>query len=120
MCIVGGQLTALNILFSFVLSVAAGLIVSGLWEKAHQKSSKDWLKVGSASTFGLVMGTLTSFCAVCTLPVIGLLGVGSLLTFISQYQMVFQIFSLIFFGLGLYLLNSQLRDRCNFLCKLKK
>lgn len=120
MCSVGGNLNPTNILFSLILSGMAGLIVAGLWEQVQEKKSGRSVKIGSTSSLGLGLGTLTSFCTLCTLPVISLFGVGSILTFISEYQLHFKLLSIAILGAGVYLLNNQLRKRCNLFCKLKK
>lgn len=120
MCTVGGNLTPSNILFSVILSIMAGLVVSGLWEQVQEKKTNNSVRIGSTSTIGLGLGTITSFCTLCSLPVISLFGVGSILAFISEYQLHFKLLSIAILGTGVYLLNSQLRKNCSLFCKLKK
>ncbi|QQR83713.1 hypothetical protein IPJ72_00660 [Candidatus Peregrinibacteria bacterium] len=118
MCVMGGNLTVIGIIFSVLLSIAAGLLAGGMWEKMTlNATAKNW-KMGSASGIGLLLGTLTSFCTVCTFPLIGLFGVSSLMSFMSEHQLIFKAASLALMGLGLYLLNQQLKNECGFLCKI--
>lgn len=117
MCVMGGNFTAGNIMFSIMLSLAAGLLAAGMWEQVQQKRIEKSYRMGSASTVGIVMGTITSFCTVCTLPVISLFGIGGALTFISEYQLHFKALSLLFLVAGLYLLNKQLKKECKLFCK---
>lgn len=119
MCIQGGNVTTTNVLFSLAISVVAGLVASGLFEQNHRKATDGSVKIGSTSSAGLVLGTLTSFCTLCSLPVISLLGVGGLLAFMSEHLSLFKGLSLVILGVSAYLLNKQLKNSCGFLCRLK-
>lgn len=119
MCTLGGNLTPMNILFSLTISMMAGLVVSGLAEQIHQKKAKQSVQIGSTSTAGLALGTLTSFCTLCSLSVISLFGIGGFLAFVSENQFLFRVLSLAILGISAYLLNRQLKNSCGFFCRLK-
>lgn len=118
MCVMGGNLTATNLIFGALISIAAGLLAAGFFEQFRQKQTKKAIRLGSASSAGVILGTLTSFCTICTLPIISLFGIGAFMNFVSEHQLVFKIISLGLMSLGIYLVNSQLRDQCKGLCIL--
>lgn len=118
MCILGGNVTPLNITLGLILSLSAGLLVAALFEQFKQKQTQQALRVGSASGVGMIMGTLTSFCTICSVPIISLFGIGTAMSFISQYQLYFRIGSIALMFIGLYLINKQLKSQCSFFCKL--
>jgi len=114
MCIIGGNLTPFNIVFAIVLSLFAGIIVTGIIELFKQKKSK--LKSSSLSGFGLILGSVTIFCVPCTFAVITVFGVAISLNFLMTYDLYIKIFSLVFMIGGMYLLNKQLVGECE-ICK---
>lgn len=112
MCEVGGGLTPENLTFGFVLSAMGGLLITGFIALLSQKKAKVGWKAGSASTLGMGVGLLTTFCTLCTLPVISLFGLGVGLSFFTEYELWFKVLSLILLGASLYLLNKQLKEQC--------
>ena len=114
MCIIGGNLTPFNIVFAIVLSLFAGIIVTGIIELFKQKKSK--LKSSSLSGFDLILGSVTIFCVPCTFAVITVFGVAISLNFLMTYDLYIKIFSLVFMIGGMYLLNKQLVGECE-ICK---
>ena len=112
MCVVGGGLMPLNLTFALILSAMVSLLIMGFVGLFSQKKIKVGWKAGSTSTFGMVIGVLTTFCTFCTLPVVSLFGVGVGLGFITEYEWWFKVASLIILGLSIYLLNNQLKEKC--------
>jgi hypothetical protein len=115
-CLIGANFTPSNIVFSVLISIAAGLLAAGLVSIYKQKQALRSMKIGSASTVGLIIGTLTTFCTLCVIPTISLFGVGIGFGFITQYQIYFKAASLLLLGTGIYLLNRQLKGSCK-ICK---
>lgn len=115
-CLVGGNFTPGNIIFSVLISISAGLLATGLIAVYKQNKALNSMRIGSVSTAGLVMGTLTTFCTLCVIPTISLFGIGISLGFVSQYQLYFKAASLLLLSIGIYLLNRQLKGNCK-MCK---
>ncbi len=115
-CLMGGNFTPGNIIFSILISISAGLLSAGLVAIYKQKKAMHSMKIGSASTVGLVMGMLTTFCTLCIIPTISLFGIGIGIGFISEYELYFKAASLLLIGTGIYLLNQQLKGACK-MCK---
>ncbi|MDH5597213.1 MAG: hypothetical protein OEY44_03855 [Candidatus Peregrinibacteria bacterium] len=111
-CILGANFTPGNIFFSVLISLFAGIMVAGLVVLYRERALLKTLKAGSASTAGLAIGTLTTFCTLCTLPTISLFGFGLGLGFVTEYQLYFKGISVVLLGLGIYLLNGQLKGHC--------
>ncbi len=114
MCVIGAGLTPLNIIFSIILSVMAGIFVAALIELFKQRRAK--LVDASVSGIGLVAGILTIFCTWCTIPVISLFGISFSLSIFVDYNLAFKIISILLMFTGLYLLNKQLKKDC-LVCK---
>lgn len=113
MCVPGGGLTPENLTFAFALSAMVGLLVMGFVGLFVQKRAKVGWKAGSTSTFGMIVGFLTTFCTLCTLPVISLFGFGVGLGFITTYEWWFKGASLIILSVSLHLMNRQLKNQCS-------
>lgn len=111
-CEIGGGLTPENLTFTFVLSAMVGLLVMGLTGLFSQKKAKLGWKTGSSSTLGMAVGILTTFCSLCTLPLLSLFGLGVVFSFITEYEFWFKGLSLILLGWSVYLLNRQLKEQC--------
>jgi len=110
MCVMGGGLTASNIIFALVISLLGGLSVSGLFQTfSMRQMSFGALSVSSA---GAAIGTLTVFCTACTIPVISLFGLGIGISFFTTYNIWFKSISLALMIFGLYQLNKQLKGEC--------
>jgi len=112
MCVMGGGLTPFNITFALIISAIASLVVVGFLENQKNRSSKSSLKMGSASAVGLTLGTLTSFCTLCSLPVLTLFGLSIPITFLTDYELYFKFASFFLLIGGLYLVNRELKKGC--------
>lgn len=112
MCTIGGNISVLNIVFITTISIAIGLLVVGLIQLTHKKKYENRFRIGSASAAGTFTGMLTTFCTFCTLPILGLFGVGAVLSFIAEYQIYIKSISILILGISVYLLNKQLRGKC--------
>lgn len=115
MCVMGGNFTAENILFSVLMSLLFGLMIAGIVALLEKRSKK--LAAGSLSGFALLIGSFTVFCTACTLPFISLFGISIGLSFFTSYNLIFKIVSIILMLVSLYLVNRQLVKSCD--CKIK-
>ncbi len=114
MCVIGANLTPLNIAFAVVLSLFAGIIVAGIIELFKQKKPK--AKSSSLSGIGIVLGSVTVFCLPCTFAVFTVFGVAISLNFFMIYDLYIKLASLLLMIYGTYLLNKQLAGECA-MCK---
>ena len=110
MCIMGANLTPLNIGFSIIMSFLAGLMFAALIEMYRRKQMS--VSAGSASGLGLFLGTMTVFCTACTLPVISLFGVSVSLLFFTDYEVLLKGTGIVLMIVGLWILNGQLKNEC--------
>lgn len=117
MCVIGGNLTPLNIIFAIFLSLMTGILIAGIVELFRLRSKK--LAASSVTGLGLFLGILTMFCAACTIPVITIAGFSIGISFLTTYNLIIQISSMILMLLALYLVNQQLNDAC-VVCKIDK
>ncbi len=115
MCVIGAGLTTVNMIFSLILSLMFGIVVSGVVSLYKQR--KVGLAASSASGIGFVVGAFTVFCTACTIPVFTVLGAAVSLSFFTTYELYFKIVSMILMLYGLYLLNKQLKEECQ-VCKV--
>ena len=107
-CMMGANLTVLNIGFGVILSVMTGIFVAGFVALAIMK--RGGLGASSATGgVGVIVGIFTVFCTICTLPAISLLGVSLSLSFFVEYNLAIKIVSVLFMGLGLFFLYRQLK-----------
>lgn len=108
-CLVGGALTAQNLIFSALISFLTALTISGLFRLyVKRKSMIKNVKTGSVMGFGFLLGFFTVFCTLCTIPVISIFGFAVGLGFFTTYNLIFKILSLLLMILALTLLNKQL------------
>lgn len=112
MCVIGAGLTSINIFFALLISICAGIAFSGFMALAAQKRTTRSFAISSLPGVGVVVGTFTVFCTLCTLPVISLFGFSFGFGFFTDYNVLFKAISFVFAIGGLYLLNGQLRDNC--------
>ncbi|MDA1060210.1 MAG: hypothetical protein O3B47_00250 [bacterium] len=110
MCIVGGNYTTGNLIYSVLLSLMAGTMIAGVFTLFQRRQSK--LAASTTTGAGLLVGGLTVFCTACTLPVISLFGISIGLTIFTTYGLPFKIVSLLIMAAGLWIVNRQLDDRC--------
>lgn len=116
MCVVGANLTPLNIVFSLVMSILAGLMMVAVMSLAGSRIRRDKAALGSLSGVGFLIGLFSVFCPACSFPVLTLLGVSVGMEFISEHQLLFKGVGFVALLMGLYLLESQLKGECK-ICK---
>lgn len=110
-CIVGGFLTPINMTFSLSSSLLMGLVVAGVISIVSKKR-------GSAATasslggFSAVLGILTTFCTLCSLPVLTFFGLSLSLEIFTTYNLAFKLMSMAFLLIGAIFLNNQLDQQC--------
>lgn len=114
-CIEGGNLTTINISTSAIISIFTGIIIIGF--KEVFKSKKQSLHIGSTSSIALLLGSLTTICTVCALPIISLFGISISLQFVTTHNTAFKIISLAFMMMSIYLLNKNLKQECQVCSK---
>ncbi len=112
MCVMGINLTPVNILFSMVMSVLIGVLVVGIWAMMEKRYGKGKVALSSLSGFSFVMGVFTLFCPICALPAFSFLGLSLGLDFFSNYNIVLKMLSLSVLLISLYLVNVQLNEEC--------
>ncbi len=112
MCVMGGGLTPFNITFALIISGMASLVVVGFLENQKKRSMRSRFKMGSASAIGVTLGTLTSFCTLCSLPVLTLFGLSVPLAVFTDYEIYFKVASFLLLALGMYLVNRELKKGC--------
>jgi len=110
-CLLGAGLTPLNIIFSVIISLLSGLLVTGLMGIWKRKSGR--LLSGSSGGIGLLFGGMTVFCTFCTIPVITLLGFSVSLSFFTTYALAFKIIAIILMLIAAHRLNRQLLGECS-------
>lgn len=111
-CVMGVNLTPLNIFFSIISSLAIALMVSGIIALLARKGGKK-VAATSLSGVGFGLGAFTLFCPVCALPALTAFGLSLGLDFFNDFNLIIKILSLILLFGGLILLNKQLDcQRC--------
>ncbi len=108
MCVVGADLTAMNVVFAAVMSLLTGLLVAGVMTLYSQRKAKLG-SVSALSGFGLLIGTFTVFCTTCTIPVFTLFGLSLGLNFLTDFNLECKVVSFILMLAGLYLLKRQIK-----------
>lgn len=114
MCLIGAGLTPLNVAFSLIISLLSGLIVAGImgvWNSRCDKAIPT-----SGGFLGLILGGMTVFCPLCTIPVISLFGLSISLSFFTTYAMYFKVIALILMLIAAHRLNKQLSGKLS--CKV--
>lgn len=111
-CALGVNLTASNISFSALLSILMGIFIAGMIVHFQQKAAEKKIILSSLSGIGVVVGSMTVFCTICTIPVVSVFGLSFGLSIFTDFDITFKIVSLVLVLLGLYMLNKQLRGEC--------
>ena len=114
MCLPGANLTAPNILFALTLSIMTGLLIAGFVRLFKLRSSRHKTTIKSLTGLGVLIGIFTTFCTLCTIPIITLFGASISLGFFTDYSSELKVISLIFMSLALYFLNKQLNNECDW------
>ncbi len=110
-CVIGGFLTPLNMIFSVSSSLLMGLMVSGIVAVISERH-KNATVVTSLGGIGTAVGILTTFCTLCTLPVLTLFGLSFGLEIFTTYNLAFKCTSMGLLFVGLILINNQLGQEC--------
>lgn len=110
MCVMGAGLKTSNIIFSSVMSILGGVFFAGFIHTLVMRSAS--LKTFSFSTVGILVASMTVFCAACTLPAVSFLGLAFGLSFFTTYNIWFKTISLVLIGAGLYQIDQQIRGEC--------
>ncbi len=115
MCVLGAGLTRFNIIFAFLMSLLAGFVVVGFVQSLKNRSVGKGVNMKSTSTsiIGLGLGTLTTFCTFCSLPVISLFGFSVGLSFFTDYEIYFKVASIILLMGSFYYVNKELLKGCS-------
>lgn len=112
-CVEGANLTFANIIFASLTSVLSGMMIAGFAVLYGQSAARRGIQGVSLSAIGLIFGTFTVFCTVCTLPVISLFGLSIGLQFFTYHNFIFKVVSTLLLFLGMYFLNRQLKLECS-------
>ena len=114
MCVDAGNFTTENLVFSAIFSLLIGILIVGFIETF--KMRKATLSTGSVSGVGMIVGSLTVFCPLCTFPIISVVGLGTFFTFMSVNDVWFKLLSLVLLIWSLWMVNKQLSGECR-MCK---
>lgn len=110
MCVMGAGLKASNVLFAVLISLMSGLLASGFIYTFEKRKAS--LQVMSFSGIGIILASMTVFCAACTLPVLSLFGLAIGLHAFTSYNLWFKIISLLLIGYALYDIDKQVKGIC--------
>lgn len=112
MCVPGGNLTGPNLIFAFFMGILTGMITLGFLENFKKRHSLRF-KASSTSLLGLILGTLTAFCTLCTLPVLTLFSFSIGIGFITDYEFYLKLGSLTLLIVAMHLVNQEMIKGCN-------
>lgn len=104
MCVIGAGLTPVNIVYSIIISIMAGVLIANIPQFVRIKTFRST----SSGFTGLLLGGFTIFCPLCTLPAISLFGISISLSFFTTYDGWIKMLSLILMIWSLYLVNKKL------------
>jgi hypothetical protein len=105
--------------YASVLAILTGVAVVGIISLTHIRAAKNKIALSSLSGIAVLMGTLTAFCTLCTLPVISFFGISIGLSAFTDFNPWFKAISLLLMGISIYLINMQLQNQCG-ICKVGK
>ncbi len=114
MCMMGANLTPVNIAFAGVLSLLIGVLFAGFIKLFAMNMVKQKVTLTSLSGLGFFVGIMSVICPVCTLPVVFLFGTTIWVDFVSNHDILLKIVSLMMMAGSLCLLNRQLNNTCLF------
>jgi len=120
MCVVGANITPLNIGFTAIMSLLIGILMVGFIALFAQNYAKNKAGLTSLSGMGMLVGTMSVICTACTLPVISLFGFSIWLDFFTDYEVLFKVLSFGMIAASLYLLNQQLKNECKLCVPMDK
>ncbi len=117
-CTPGANLTFINISFAVIISFLIGVMISSILILFENKRRGRAVLLSSSSGVASVIGLLTAFCTICSLPVISILGLSLSLELFTTYNLVFKLLSLGMLLFGIYLVNRNLVFDCKICKKL--
>ena len=112
MCVIGANLTLSNIIFSLIIGLLVGIVMSGLLTFLLSVKSKRKIMTSSFSGIGAALGGLTIFCLPCALPVVSLFGFSVSLQFFTSHNIFLKIVSFVLLLCAGFLLNKKLAIEC--------
>ncbi len=114
-CLVGGNLTAGNLLFGAAFSVMTALMLFGMYRLYQRRAfGAKGAAGGSGMGLGVGLSFLTVFCTVCTIPVVSVFGLSVGLGAFTTYNILFKTLSLSMMGFALWMVDRQLKETCGF------
>ncbi|MBI4231933.1 hypothetical protein HY605_01760 [Candidatus Peregrinibacteria bacterium] len=111
MCIPGGNLTTMNVIFSIVLGLMTGILVANMIELFRERAAK--AAASSVGGLSVVVGSFTVFCPLCTIPVASIFGLSISLSFFTTYDIWIKVISIVLMIWALRLVEQQLRGTCS-------
>lgn len=111
-CMIGGNFTTGNILFSMVMSLLLAINVVGLVEVVRMKQKKDSAKIASLGSVGLLLWIGSTMCLACYLPLITIFGASFSLSFFYSYSGLLKVISLVVGVVAVWMVNRQIVDGC--------
>ncbi|PIQ79463.1 hypothetical protein COV81_02140 [Candidatus Peregrinibacteria bacterium CG11_big_fil_rev_8_21_14_0_20_41_10] len=117
-CVDGANLTITNLIFALLVSILMSILVAGFIRLYAQKQVENKAALASLSGLGLIIGSFTLFCGICTIPLLSVFGLAFIANLFTDYNIAFKTISIILMLITTYLLNQQLANKCSFLCKL--
>ena len=112
MCVMGAGLKPSNIVFAIAMSLMGGVFAVGFFKTLKMRNTS--FKALSLTGVGTVVGSMTVFCAACTIPVLSLFGLAVGLNFFTTYNTGFKIVSVVLMTIGLYQIDKQIKGTCEF------
>jgi hypothetical protein len=112
MCVMNINLTPGNIVFSILVSLLTGVVLSGLIALLIMRSTYSKGSMVAVSGLGIGIGTLTTFCPVCAIPVFTIGGASVFFELFNQYGIFFKVLSLGLLLGSLWYLNKKMDPDC--------
>ena len=120
MCVTGGGLTALNIIFSIIQSFTLGIFVAAIIKLAKTLRPRNLFLSSASSTSGFILGNFTIFCPLCLLPAISLFGLSISLSFFTTYNLAIKLLGLALLIIALIILNKKMKEKNCSYCSTTK
>lgn len=114
MCVNNGVITPGIMAYILILSFLTSLLLLAIIETIKHKTLKTKSMAGIT---GSAIGTLVVFCPACTIPTITIFGFAISTQFFLDYELAIRIISITLILIGLWIVNSQLKDDCK-ICKI--
>lgn len=112
MCVMNINLTPGNVVFSIVLSLLTGLVLTGIMALLVMRSTQRKGSMAAVSGLGVGIGALTVFCPVCAVPVFTIGGASVIFELFNHYGIAFKLLSVALLLGSLWYLNKKLDPDC--------